>query len=109
MICGWPATVEQDQFLDGQKVITWKAHFVIGWDPRAQAYRLAYADNSGSASLMQGHIEGDRFVCETQGTDPVQLRLIWACLTDGTVSWRNECSINRAPWTLIEEYICTPA
>jgi hypothetical protein len=100
---------EQDQFLDGREVITWKAHFAIGWDPRAQVYKLVYADNNGSASLLQGQIEGDRFVCETVGDGPVQLRQVWARQDQGQVSWRNECSIQGGPWFLVEEYICMPA
>lgn len=98
---------EQDQFIEGRKVITWKAHFVIGWDPRAQTYKMTYVDSNGSASLMQGHIADDAFICETLGSDPVQLRLTWERLGPGEVTWRNEGSFNGSPWFLIEEYICT--
>ena len=39
---------EQDQFLDGKVVITWKAHYVVGWDPRSHAYKVTYVDNNGT-------------------------------------------------------------
>lgn len=97
----------QEQYVDGKHVITWKAHFVVGWDPRAQAYKMTYVDSNGSASLMQGRIEGTRFICETMGNDAVQLRLIWERQEQGQVNWRNECSIG-GDWFLIEQYICLP-
>ena len=100
---------EQDQFLHGEKVITWKAHYVVGWDPRAQVYKITYVDSNGSASLMQGRIEGNRFIVQTPDSDPVQLRLTWERMEQGRVKWLNECSINDNPWFLIEQYICTPA
>jgi len=99
---------EQDQFVDERKVITWKAHFVVGWYPRGEAYKLLYADNNGSSTLMVGRIDDGSFICETMGDDPVQLRLTWTSLGANEVEWRNECSIAGGPWFLIEEYLCTP-
>ena len=71
---------EQDQFLDGKVVITWKAHYVVGWDPRAQEYKVTYVDNNGSATLMHGRIEGERFIVETLPGAAVQLRLTWTLM-----------------------------
>ena len=98
---------EQDQFLDGKVVITWKAHYVVGWEPRTQAYKITYVDNNGSATLMQGKLEGNRFIVETIGDVPIQLRLIWTLVAPGQAEWRNECSVNGSPWFLVEEYLCT--
>jgi hypothetical protein len=98
----------QEQFLAGKVVITWKAHYVVGWDPRAQEYKITYVDNNGSATLMHGRREGKHFIVETIGNSSVQLRLTWTLVQPGQVQWRNECSVNGSPWFLVEEYLCTP-
>lgn len=79
-------------------MITWRAHYVVGWDPRAATYHVTYVDNNGSASLLHGRIGGQRFVIEAplEGVGP------------GKVTWRNECSIAGGPWLLVEEYLCMP-
>ena len=102
------ADFEQDQFVDGKLVLTWQAHFVIGWDARQSEYRATYVDNNGSAALLRGRIEDMRFVAEVMGDGPVRNRMEWQLLPNGSVHWRNECSIQGAPWQLVEEYDCTP-
>ncbi|HEY1296922.1 MAG TPA: DUF1579 family protein [Chloroflexota bacterium] len=99
---------EQDQFVESVRVITWKAHFVLGWDPRVREYRAAYVDNNGSSALLRGYIDGPRFVMEIVGDGTVRNRMQWELLDDGRVSWRNDCSIDSGPWFLVEEYVCTP-
>lgn len=100
---------EQDQFLrDGTFVLNWQLHWVAGWDPASHEYRATIADNYGHADVMRGWIDGDRLTFETIGERPVRLRLVWD-LTDPTgLTWRNESSVGGAPWTLVEEYHCTP-
>jgi hypothetical protein len=98
----------QDQFVDGVRVIAWRAHFVVGWDPRAGEYRATYVDNNGSAALLRGGIEGERFILETLGDAPVRVRLTWTLQAPGRLTWRNDCSIAGGPWVLVEEYVCTP-
>jgi hypothetical protein len=57
---------------------------------------------------MRGWVDGDRLTFETVGHRPMRLRLVWD-LTDRTdMRWRNESSVGGAPWTLVEEYHCTP-
>jgi hypothetical protein len=97
---------EQDQFLDGKVVITWKAHYVVGWDPRTQEYKVTYVDNNGSAALMHGRIEGERFIVETLPGAAIQLRLTWTLVVPGQVHWRNECAVNGSSWFVVEEYLC---
>ena len=97
----------QDQYLSGKRVITWRAHFVIGWDPRASEYRATYADNNGSSALLRGWIDGTCFVMETLGESAMRNRLTWELLEPGVVKWRNDCSIASGPWFLVEEYICS--
>ena len=98
---------EQDQYVAGKRIISWKAHFVIGWNPGAGEYRATYADNNGSAALLRGWIEGERFVMETLGETAVRNRLTWELLEPGEVKWRNDCSIADGPWFLVEEYVCS--
>ena len=99
---------EQDQFIADTRVLTWKAHFVIGWDARAGEYRATYVDNNGSAALLRGYIDGATFVIEVLGDGPVQNRMEWKLMDGGRVAWRNDCSISGGPWQLVEEYVCVP-
>jgi hypothetical protein len=98
---------EQDQFIGGARVITWRAHFVVGWDPRAGEYRATYVDNNGSAALMHGGIDGSRFILETLGEVAARVRVTWELVEPGQVKWRNDSSIGGGPWFLVEEYLCT--
>lgn len=98
---------EQEQLIEGKAVITWKAHYVVGWNPQEHEYKVTYVDNNGSATVMHGRLEAKSFIVETIGTPAIQLRLIWTLLKPGQVEWRNECSINGSPWFLVEEYLCT--
>lgn len=99
---------EQDQFVNGELVIRWMMHYVVGWNPEAGEYKIILVDNNGTAALMRGHIDGDRFVVESAGEGPVRLRLTWELGDNGYIKWRNESSINGGPWFLIEEYVCVP-
>jgi hypothetical protein len=105
---GWlVGEFEQDQFVADARVITWKAHFVIGWDPRARQYCATYVDNNGSAAVLRRRIEDTRFIIEMADAG-IANRMEWKLLEAGRVKWRNDCRIGDAPWFLIEEYICTP-
>lgn len=99
---------EQDQFVNGELVIRWMMHYVVGWNPEAGEYKIILVDNNGATALMRGHIDGDRFVVESAGEGPVRLRLTWELGDNGYIKWRNESSINGGPWFLIEEYVCVP-
>ena len=100
---------EQDQLLpDGTFVLRWQLHWVVGWDPASGEYRATLADNYGHADVMRGWIEGDRLVFETMGEGAIRLRLVWDMTDPEDVRWRNEMSVGGAPFTLIEEYRCTP-
>jgi hypothetical protein len=102
-------TYQQDQFLpDGTFVLTWQLHWVAGWDPAAGEYRATIADNYGHADVLRGWIDGDRLTFETVAEAPVRLRLVWDVTDPGDLLWRNEMSLGGAPWSLVEEYHCTP-
>jgi hypothetical protein len=99
---------EQDQFVEDRKVLTWYAKWIIGWDARVQEYRAAGVDSNGNSFLFGGKIEGNRLVMESLGDPPVKLRFIWDITDPKAVKWRNEMSINKGPWQLIEEYVMIP-
>jgi hypothetical protein len=102
-------TYEQEQYLvDGTPVLRWELHWVAGWDPTNGEYRATIADNYGHADVMRGAIEGDRLVFETIGDAPVRIRLVWDITDPTDIVWRNEMSVGGAPWSLVEEYHCTP-
>jgi len=99
----------QEQYLlDGTHVLTWQLHWVAGWDPAAGEYRATVADCYGHAEVMRGRIDGGRLVFESTGDPPVRIRLTWDATSSGTVVWRNEVSSGDGPWSLVEEYRCTP-
>jgi hypothetical protein len=101
-------TYVQDQFLEsGERVLTWQLHWVAGWSPADGEYRATVADVYGHAEVMRGAIDGDRMVFESVGDPPVRIRLTWE-LADGAVLWRNEMSVQGGPWSLVEDYVCTP-
>ncbi len=99
----------QEQYLlDGTPVLSWQLHWVAGWDPALREYRATVADCYGHAEVMAGQIDGDRLVFESTGDPAVRIRLTWNLVDPATVVWRNETSIGGGPWTLVEEYRCTP-
>ena len=101
-------TYEQDQFLlDGTHVLRWQLHWVAGWSPADGEYRATVADVYGHAEVMRGRIDGDRLVFESIGDPPVRIRLSWE-LSGAVVLWRNEMSVQGGPWSLVEDYVCTP-
>jgi len=99
---------EQDQFIGDKKVLTWKAHIVVGWDFWGKEYRAIAADSNGSTALFKCEIEGDKFIMTADVTirgQPAKLRFIQDHTDPNAVKWFNETSINNGPWQLIEEYI----
>ena len=99
----------QDQFLtDGTFVLTWRLHWVTGWDTDAGQYRATLNDNYGHADVMRGRIDRDRLTFETIGDAPVRLRLVWDRSDPAGMVWRNEMSVGGALWSLVEEYQCRP-
>jgi Protein of unknown function (DUF1579) len=97
---------EQDQHLvDGTYVLTWRLHWVAGWDGRAAEYRASSADNQGpNIGLYRGRIEGDRLIYESLQEGLPRIRLTWI-LKDATHwAWRNEFTLDGTTWSLIEEY-----
>jgi Protein of unknown function (DUF1579) len=102
-------TYEQDQYLmDGTFVLKWQLHWVAGWDPANGEYRATIADNYGHADVMRGWIDGERLIFETIGDAPVRIQLTWDITNPTDLRWRNEMSVGGGPWTLVEEYRCTP-
>lgn len=103
-------TYQQDQYLpDGTFVLRWQLHWVAGWDPASGEYRATVADCYGHTDVLRGWIDGDRLIFETIGDPPVRLRLVWDVTDPARMTWRNEMSVGRSPWSLVEEYQCTPA
>jgi Protein of unknown function (DUF1579) len=97
---------EQQQHLaDGTFVLTWRLHWVTGWDAMAGEYRASSADNNGpSLAIYRGRIESDTLVYESLQDGLPRIRLTWI-LRDAThAAWRNEFTLDGIAWTLIEEY-----
>ena len=103
----------QDQFADGEKLLTWKLHLVIGWDVTACEYRAVLVDSNGTAALLRGAIEGSRLVMTPAGAvqtagEMGTIRVVWDATDPTAVRWMNEASVNGGPWMLIEDYVMVP-
>lgn len=101
---------EQEQFVAGKKVITWKAHWVTGWDFAAQEYRAVAFDGNGRSGLFRGKIEGNKLTWISMSDmtimgKSVRLRFIQDSTDPKAIIWINEQSINNGPWELVEEYV----
>lgn len=97
---------EQEQRLrDGTHVLTWRLHWVTGWDGRAGEYRASSADNQGpNLGLYRGRLEGDRLVYESLQEGLPRIRLTWILADPDHCAWRNEYTLDGSSWTLVEEY-----
>jgi hypothetical protein len=97
---------EQDQFLlDGSFVLSWRLHWITGWDAGAGEYRAASADNNGpTLALYRGRIEGNRLVYEPIQRELPLIRLTWELQDPARCTWRNEVTLDGESWSLIEEY-----
>lgn len=99
----------QEQYLlDGTHVLSWRLHWVAGWDPARREYRATLADCYGHAGVMAGRIDGDRLVFESTDDPAMRIRLTWDLVDTDAIRWRNETSTGGGPWSLVEEYRCTP-
>jgi hypothetical protein len=99
---------EQDQFVEGEKVVTWKACWIAGWDARAREYRGVAVDSNGISMMFRGRLEGERLIMESMGETPVNLRFIWDATDPRAVTWSNEMLTEDGSWMLIEEYVIRP-
>src|SRR5687768_6999796 len=97
---------EQEQRLDdGTDVLTWRLHWVTGWDARAREYRATSVDNQGpNIGLYRGWIEGDRLTYESVEGRLPRIRLTWTLRDPTHCTWRNELTPDGTRWHLIEEY-----
>jgi len=97
---------EQDQLLaDGTFVLTWRLHWITGWDRMAGEYRASSADNNGpTLAIYRGRIEGDRLIYESLSDALPRIRLTWILIDRDHATWRNELTLDGETWGLIEEY-----
>ena len=102
---------EQEQRLtDGTYVLTWRLHWVAGWDGSAGEYRASSADNQGpNLGLYRGRLEGERLTYESLQEGLPRIRLTWILDDETHCRWRNEFTLDGETWNLIEEYHMTVA
>lgn len=110
----WVASDFEQHMGFGDQMITWKAHWVAGWDFVAQEYCAVVVDNNGSASLWKGTIEADILTMESISDLTIMGQPIKICfMTNATdpenVVWRSDRSVNGGPWIFVEEYIMKPS
>jgi hypothetical protein len=97
---------EQDQRLaDGTFVLSWRLHWVTGWDATAGEYRASSADNNGpSLAIYRGSLHGNELVYESVQEGFPRIRLTWILDDADHARWRNEYTLDGQTWSLIEEY-----
>ena len=96
---------QEQRLVDGSYVLTWKLHWVTGWDARAGEYRATSADNNGpTLEIYRGRIEGNRLVYESLSDSLPRIRLSWILRDPDHCAWRNEYTLDGESWSLIEEY-----
>jgi hypothetical protein len=102
----YSCTFQQEQrLLDGRFVLSWKLHWITGWDARAGEYRACSADNNGpTLEIFRGRIEVDRLVYESLHDELPRIRFTWILDGPDHAKWRNEVTVDGTRWSLIEEY-----
>lgn len=102
----WACDFEQEQRLaDDTYVLTWKLHWVAGWDQVAGEYRATSADNNGpTLAMFRGRIEDNRLIYESIAETLPRIRLTWILDDESHARWRNEYTLDGVNWTLVEEY-----
>lgn len=104
---------EQDQFVGDELAMTWKAHYLAGWDHSVGEYRAYVVDSNGRGSVFKGEIAGDTFTISALeevnvGGQSFRLRMVWDMHDPERILWFNEGSVDDGPWFLIEEYVAKP-
>ena len=89
-------------------ILTWRLHWVTGWDTDAGEYRATLDDNYGHADVMRGYIDGDRLIYETRDERRARLRLTWDLADPAAPLWTNEVGLGGDTWQLIESYRMRP-
>jgi hypothetical protein len=96
---------QEQRLADGTHVLTWKLHWITGWDARAGEYRASSADNNGpTLDIYRGILDGDRLVYEPLTDVLPRIRLTWILHDPEHCAWRNEITFDGTAWNLIEEY-----
>jgi hypothetical protein len=97
---------EQEQRLtDGTFVLTWRLHWITGWDAVAGEYRACSADNNGpTLDIYRGQLDGNTLVYESLKEGVPRIRLTWILADPTHCTWRNEYTLDGQTWGLIEEY-----
>ncbi len=104
---------EQDQYMGKQKVLTWKAHYVAGWDHALGEYRAFVVDSNGRGSVFRGELNDDSFaIISLEEVDvsgqSFRLRMVWDMSEPANSRWLNEGSLDGKNWFLIEAYTIEP-
>jgi hypothetical protein len=96
---------QEQRLTDGTFVLTWKLHWVTGWDARAGEYRASSADNNGpTLAIFRGTLDGNRLMYESLADGLPRIRLTWILADPDHCAWRNEYTLDGETWTLVEEY-----
>ncbi|HTJ59031.1 MAG TPA: hypothetical protein VL418_15940, partial [Devosiaceae bacterium] len=96
---------QQDQFHGGEKVASWNAHYLAGWDFARKAYIAFAVDSNGRSVDFTGEIIGDSFIITSDilpsGAGEARLRMTWDLSDPAIPHWKNETAVSGGPWMLI--------
>lgn len=97
----------------GEQALTWKGHFVAGWDASTEAFRAVLVDNLGMLVTLTGELGQDSFVATSVEALPLmgqmtRARFTWDFTDPHAIAFTNEHQIDGGPWQLWEEELITP-
>jgi hypothetical protein len=99
--------LEQEQYLEGNPVLDWKAHLVIGWDTPSQRYRAFEFDTAGGVLSLEGTMRQDVLVLSGRREDGSHVRMSFDFTQPHCVGWTTHASLDGKSWSLTEKYQCT--
>ena len=88
----------------GKDAMTWKGHYVMGWDFKEKAYRAVGGDSMGTAGTMTGKVDGTKLVLTSDKPEEmmgqkVHNRLLWDWTDAKNVKFTMEKSMdNGTTW-----------
>jgi hypothetical protein len=101
----WAACDLEDTSGKGKDAITWKAHWMLGYDLAAKEYRAMMADMMGTATTYKGTVDGDKLVLESIGEvdmmgKPGKVRITMDNSDKKTVKFQSEHQFKGEGWVV---------
>jgi len=109
----WAACDLEDHTGTGKQSMTWKGHWVVGWDFGAKEYRGVMADSFGTATMFSGKLDGTKLVFESQGEVDMmgmkaKVRTTMDAADPKAIKFTSEHQAKGQPWVVDGESVMKP-